>query len=109
MILNAEQAKSVLNRFNSDYFVSFSVTDLREAETYLNALNGPEVKILLDAIKNVTNQITAFGEKQRKLLVEGQSLESASKNWEEAGSWENNSLDFGPLFKALNEFERSVK
>jgi len=45
-------------------------------------------------------------EKQEKLLVTGQTFESASKNWEEASTLDKG-LDFEPIVKALEAHRKA--
>lgn len=53
------------------------------------------------AAKNVLDQFEAMKRHQHKLLVEGQTLESASKNWKEATDIPF--IDFTALQEALKE------
>lgn len=51
------------------------------------------------AMRNVLDQFERIKEHQRKLLIEGQTLETASENWDEATS--GHSIDFTLLKDAL--------
>jgi hypothetical protein len=57
---------------------------------------------LVGAVKIHIKQFEEFKSKQHKLLVEGQTFESASENWNEATQC---SIDFQPLMDAIKTAE----
>jgi hypothetical protein len=70
-----------------------------QANAYLIAA-APE---LLEACRNVALQFEAIKKRQHELLVEGQTLESAAANWDEATLGQ--SIDFEPLIAAIAKAE----
>ena len=61
---------------------------------------------LLEAAKAVIAQFEFIKQVQNKVLVEGQILESASRNWESLG---NEYIDFQPLIDAVAKAEATKR
>lgn len=71
-----------------------------------NAVEEREALIadLVGAIEQVVGQFNRMKERQNQLLVQGQTVESASKNWEEfPEDFSADSIDFNPLIEALSK------
>lgn len=77
-----------------------------KGEGYLAALNGPEVKALVEACEKIKTQFKCISMHQHRLLIRGQDLESASKNWDEAT--EGQFIDFEELFESLATFHKQT-
>lgn len=83
-----------------------STAQYDEAKGYLAALEGPEVTQLVASLEKFKQVFEAFGKRQRELLVEGQNLESASKNWDSFPEAFN--FDLAPIFEALAAFKQAT-
>lgn len=110
--MNEKEARYIV-RVNLDLEEGFSLEDAvpRKAELletlegaigYLEAID--KAKGLEEAIAKLITQFKIIQMNQNRLLVRGQDLESASKNWEEAAS--NQVLEFEPVMEALAKWEK---
>lgn len=63
-------------------------------------------KPLMEVCERLITQFKVIQMHQHRLLVRGQDLESASKNWEEAT--EGMSLDFEPLMQEVEKLKHSL-
>ena len=79
--------------------------ELRETKEKLEA-ERQKAKGLLEASEFLIKQFKRMEQRQFELLVKGQNLETASKNWADfPEEFESNSLDFGVLMKAVAAYQ----
>lgn len=74
-----------------------------KAKGYLEAIE--KAKPLVEQLKKVIFWCEGVKEKQFNLLVKGQNLESACKNWEEATTLDE-PLEWGSIKKILEQWEK---
>jgi len=105
--MDAKRAREILSQgVAGDHLDCPKCRAIGVAET----VDGPEVSALVEAAEKHVEWFHRLEEKQHRLLVEGQTFETASKNWNEATNAFDNGLDFSELEKALAPFrERSEK
>ena len=78
-----------------------------EAKGYLAGLEHERAraKPLIEAATLLIHQFGVFAGKQHDLLVDNQTLETASENWKKyPEAFEADALEFGPLIEALNAY-----
>lgn len=105
--MNAKEAKEIVEHGVSVVAPFAEMRSYQRAKGYLAALEGPEVKALVDMLTKFESGFKAFSDRQHKLLVEGQSLESASKNWDKFPEAFN--FDLAPLWEALAAYKKAVE
>lgn len=79
-------------------------------QNFISHVRSEERKSALEKVKELVEELRKFKEgwdkfskRQHELLVEGQDLKSASKNWEDFP--EDFSFDFEPLLKVFAAFD----
>lgn len=93
--MNLKEAKENIKKYGESH--------APKSVGYLAALSGNEVGELVEALDKFRTDFKSMEMQQKRKLVLGQTLETASKNWEEFP--EMLSLDLEPLFKALAKFK----
>ena len=102
-----KKLKETISKLQIDYSRGW-YTPLHETERKKALADNESQRMiigkLVDESQKVINWFEALGNKQKDLLVKHQSLETASKNWEEAAGLDNlNSLDFQPMMDLIAE------
>lgn len=103
--MDAKQAREIVAAFEEskkdrEYFA------IDMAKGYLAALEGPEVKALVEALEKFQTKVRSLEMGQKRKLVLGQTIESASENWDSFP--EMFQLDLNPVFQALAAFNTTT-
>lgn len=107
--MNEKQAREIVSLVDKNEEACGRFNNLAElgsrywiAKGYLECLE--QVRPLVEARRQQVQWFEAIKKKQHALLIEGQDLDSASKNWEEATTLDS-PLDFEPVITALSQWD----
>ena len=108
---NSKESKTVLGKAIMEILVNFNLGHdgswdgveecMKDILLAIDSSYTSKLKVLEGALEYFVSWFEKFKAKQSRLLIEGQTLESASANCDEATSMDDDPLDFSVATQAL--------